>query len=39
MKPCLKILQMLKNSKTSWPFREPVDPIVQGVPNYLEIIK
>ena len=21
MKPCLKILQMLKSSKTSWPFR------------------
>lgn len=21
MKPCLKLLQMLKNNKTSWPFR------------------
>lgn len=39
MKPCLKILQMLKSSKTSWPFRDPVDPIAQGVPNYLEMIK
>ena len=39
MKPCLKILQMLKSSKTSWPFKDPVDPIAQGVPNYLEIIK
>ena len=39
MKPCLKILQMLKSNKTSWPFRDPVDPIAQGVPNYFEIIK
>lgn len=39
MKPCLKILQMLKANKTSWPFRDPVDPIAQGVPNYLDIIK
>ncbi len=39
MKPCLRILHMLKNHKTSWPFKEPVDPIVLNIPNYFEIIK
>ncbi len=39
MKPCLRILHMLKNHKTSWPFREPVDPIALNIPNYLDIIK
>ena len=29
----------LKQNKSSWPFRVPVDPIAQGVPNYLQIIK
>ena len=28
----------MKNHKSSWPFKLPVDPIGQGVPNYLEII-
>jgi hypothetical protein len=39
LKPCVKILNLLKNSKTSWPFREPVDAIAMGIPHYLEIIK
>lgn len=34
LKPCLKILHLLKSCKASWPFREPVDPISSGVPNY-----
>lgn len=38
LKPCLKILNSLKNSKNSWPFREPVDPIVMGVPHYHQIV-
>lgn len=36
---CAKILHKLKSHKSSWPFRFPVEPIAQGVPNYLEIIK
>jgi hypothetical protein len=39
LKPCAKILHLLKLHKTSWPFRDPVDPITLGVPNYFEIIK
>jgi len=34
LKPCVRILNLLKNSKTSWPFREPVDPIALGIPHY-----
>jgi len=32
---CNEILQKLRIHKSSWPFRRPVDPIAQGVPNYL----
>jgi hypothetical protein len=39
MRPCFKILHMLRDQKASWPFREPVDPIHSGVPNYFEVIK
>lgn len=39
MKPCLRILHMLKNHKTAWPFKQPVDPIALNIPNYLDIIK
>jgi hypothetical protein len=39
MKPCLRILHMLKSNKTAWPFKEPVDPIALNIPHYLEIIK
>ena len=39
LKPCVKILNLLKNSKTSWPFREPVDHIALGIPHYVEIVK
>jgi hypothetical protein len=30
---------MLKNHKTAWPFKEPVDPVALNIPNYFEIIK
>lgn len=39
LKPCVRILGLLKNSRTSWPFREPVDPIALGIPHYTEIVK
>ena len=39
LRPCLKILNALKVSKFSWPFKDPVDPAVLGIPNYFEIIK
>lgn len=35
---CLRFVNKLRMYKSSWPFRLPVDPINQGVPNYLEII-
>jgi hypothetical protein len=35
----LALLGKLRGHKSSWPFRNPVDPNGQGVPNYLEIIK
>lgn len=34
-----KFLEKLKNCRYSWPFRVPVDPIAQGVPQYTEIVK
>jgi hypothetical protein len=39
LKPCVRILNLLKNSRTSWLFREPVDPIALGIPHYTEIVK
>jgi hypothetical protein len=39
LRPCVRIFNLLKNSRTSWPFREPVDPIALGIPHYTEIIK
>ena len=39
LKPCVRILNLLKNSRTSWPFREPVDPVALGIPHYLDIVK
>jgi hypothetical protein len=39
MKPCLRILHLLKNHKTAWPFKEPVDPIALNIPHYSDIIK
>ena len=32
-------LLKLKMYKSSWPFRMPVDPEVQNVPDYFDIIK
>ena len=33
------VLVKLKMHKSSWPFRNPVNPDAQGVPNYLEVIR
>ena len=30
---------MLKAHKTSWPFREPVDPVSLNIPHYFDVIK
>lgn len=35
----MRILNLLKNSRTSWLFREPVDPVALKIPHYTEIIK
>ena len=35
---CKKFLNKLKQHKASWPFRIPVDPVTQGVPNYLQVV-
>jgi len=32
-------LLKLKMHKSSWPFRMPVDPVSQAVPNYYEVVK
>ena len=32
-------LLKLKMHKSSWPFRMPVDPVSQDVPNYPEVIR
>ena len=33
-----KILTLLKKNKNSWPFRQPVDPIVMGIPHYYSVV-
>ena len=39
-KQCLNLLKkMFGMKKLSWPFNEPVDPVVLGIPDYIEIIK
>lgn len=32
-------LLKLKMHKSSWPFRMPVDPVSQAVPNYYDVVK
>lgn len=39
MKRCGKILFLLKNHKSSWPFIGAVDADALGIPEYYEIIK
>lgn len=29
----------ISNHQWSWPFKEPVDPIKLGIPDYLDVIK
>jgi E1A/CREB-binding protein len=35
----LPVLQKLYQQEESMPFREPVDPLQLGIPDYLDIIK
>jgi bromodomain-containing factor 1 len=39
VKPCIKILDQLKQHKCAWPFLEAVDVETFGIPEYHEIIK
>lgn len=39
LKPCIKILNLLKAHKSGWPFKAPVDPVSLNIPNYFQIIK
>lgn len=36
-KSCEKILELLKNHKSSWPFKDPVKR--EEVPDYYDVIK
>lgn len=36
---CQLILKKLQSHRAAWPFKQPVDPVAQNVPNYFEIIK
>ena len=39
-KQCTNLLKkMMQQKKLSWPFNEPVDPVVLGIPDYPTIIK
>lgn len=35
---CRKLLRRIEQYELAWPFREPVDPIAMGCPDYLAII-
>ena len=37
-KDALALLGKITNNKKAWPFHEPVDPVEDGCPDYLEII-
>lgn len=39
MKKCLQIVQKLKKHPSSYPFLNPVDPVAQKCPDYLDIVK
>jgi len=36
---CLKLVRSLQSHSDAWPFKEPVDPIKLGIPDYFTIIK
>jgi hypothetical protein len=36
---CTSILKFLQKHEDAWPFREPVDPIKLGIPDYFIVIK
>lgn len=35
---CYQILKKLKKSLYSWPFKQPVDPKLLGIPEYFNIV-
>lgn len=39
VKPCIKILDQLKQHKCAWPFLMPVDTEALGIPEYFDVIK
>lgn len=39
LQKCQKILKKLMDDPASYEFRKPVDPVRQGIPHYVEIIK
>ena len=34
IKPCIRVLNLLKSHRSSWPFKTPVDPVALNIPNY-----
>lgn len=36
---CLSIIDKLMNDKFGWVFRDPVDPIELGIPDYFNVVK
>jgi E1A/CREB-binding protein len=36
---CLPILNKLLNDQNGWIFKDPVDPIELGIPDYFEVVK
>ncbi|RUS23026.1 hypothetical protein BC937DRAFT_93382, partial [Endogone sp. FLAS-F59071] len=39
LQKCQKVLKKLMDDPASYEFRKPVDPVRQGIPHYIEIIK
>lgn len=38
-KGCIEITEALLADENGWPFAEPIDPVRDGCPNYLIVIK
>lgn len=36
---CLPVLRRMLDDQRSWVFRDPVDPVVLGLPDYFEVVK
>jgi hypothetical protein len=39
IRSCRALVSSLVRHQSSWPFRQPVDPVLSGAPDYLDIIK